>query len=86
MLSIKNPYILDAANTMFQLCENSKIRKICQDREDYNFDIRSYQRGIQERDDQIKELIQEKNTALAEKDAALAEIARLKDLLATTQK
>ena len=77
MLATKNPYILEAANTMFKLCADSKIRKICQDREDYQFDIRSYQRGIEERDATISEMgnsLSEKDAVISEKDATISEM------------
>lgn len=50
-----NPYFLDAATNFFKLCDHSKLRKICRNRENRTFDIRCYQRGIQERDKIIKQ-------------------------------
>lgn len=75
----KNPYFLDAATKFFKLCDDSKLRKICRDRENRAFDIRCCQRVIKERDELIKKL----NTQITEKNDQIAELDALTDAMDT---
>ena len=72
MLAAKNPSITEAANTIYQISEDERIRQQCEAREDY---LRR-QRGIQRRMaklDEVEKVLAEKEEELAEKEEALAE-------------
>lgn len=63
MLASTNEYINEAYKTIYQMSADEQIRKRCRDREEYDEDIRSYQRAIAQRDG-----------ILAEKDALIEQL------------
>lgn len=71
MLASKDEYLKEAANSIFQFNTDEQIRKLCRDREEYYQDICNYERAIAEKDAFIEKTI-------AERDASLAEIQRLR--------
>lgn len=71
MLASKDEYLKEAADSIFLYNTDAQIRKLCRDREEYYQDIRNYERVIAEKDAFIEKTI-------AERDASLAEIQRLR--------
>lgn len=55
MLASKNEYLNEAAQTIYQMSAEERIRKRCRDREEYYQDLRNYERAIVERDNTIAE-------------------------------
>lgn len=66
MLASENDYINEASNTMLRLSAEKDIRKRCQDREEYYWEIRTYKKIIAEKDSLIQQLLEE-NKRLREK-------------------
>lgn len=76
MLAKENEYIDEAANTIYQLTQEEKIRMQCEAREDYYRTQLGWQRMLAERDALLDEkdiLLGKKDAMLDEKDALLAE-------------
>lgn len=76
MLSQKNEYIGEAAETVYQLSQEEKIRMQCEAREDYYRTQRGWQDMLAQKDNEIAEkdnIIIEKNNILVEKEAVIRE-------------
>lgn len=69
MLAKKNEYIDEAANTIYQLTQEEKIRMQCEAREDYYRTQLGWQWMLAEQ----RALLEEKDAMLEKKDAILAE-------------
>ena len=65
----KDEYIEEAANTIYRLSQDEKVRLQCEAREDYYRRQRSVQHYIEEQAEQIAE----KDSRIADLDAALLE-------------
>ncbi len=78
MLAQNNEYIREAAETVYHLSQEEKIRQQCEAREDYY----RTQKGIQDMLDTLtsenRELKSEREVLLAEKEALQAELAALR--------
>lgn len=70
MLAKENEYIDEAANTIYQLTQEEKIRMQCEAREDYYRTQLGWQRMLAERD----ALLERQGALLAEKDAIIREL------------
>lgn len=69
MLAKKNEYIDEAANTIYQLTQEEKIRMQCEAREDYYRTQLGWQRMLAEQ----RKMLEEQRAMLGKKDAMLAE-------------
>ena len=82
VIAAQDTSINEAAETIYQLSADERVRLECEAREDYWKRQRGLNRLLNKKD----QIIAEKDQALAEKDQALAEkdneIAKLKALLA----
>lgn len=78
MIAQRDDSILSAANTIWKLTQEEKIRQQCEAREDYY----RTQKGIQDMLDTLtsenRELKSEREVLLAEKEALQAELAALR--------
>lgn len=78
MLASKNEYLNEAAQTIYQMSAEERIRKRCRDREEYYQDLRNYERAIAERDNTIAE----RDNIIAEQEEQIqqlrAEVEKLK--------
>lgn len=72
MLAVKDQTITEAANTIYQISEDERIRQQCEAREDYLRRQRGIQRRL-EKADELEKAVVEKEKALAEKDKELTE-------------
>ncbi len=92
MLAEKNEYISEAADTIYHLTQDEKIRMQCEAREDYYRTRRGWQDMLEEKDAMLKEMdamLKEKDAMLKEKDAMLEEkdaIIRLQESALAEQK
>ena len=59
MLASENNYIAEASNTMLRLSAEEDIRKRCQDREEYDLEMRTIKKIIAEKDSLIQQLLEE---------------------------
>ena len=73
MLAAQNEYLREASETIFRLNTDERIRKQCQDREEYYQDLHNYEREIERMKAHLEETIAEKDTVISEKDAAISE-------------
>ncbi len=82
MLATEDSVIYDAAETIYQLSEDDRIRQECEAREDYikrKHDMEKRQRELERSKRDLERQIAQKDCIIGEKDK---EIARLKALLA----
>lgn len=70
MLAKKNEYIDEAANTIYQLTQEEKIRMQCEAREDYYRTQLGWQRMLAEQ----RKMLEEQRAMLAEKDATIQKL------------
>lgn len=73
MLAAQNEYLREASETIFRFNTDERIRKQCQDREEYYQDLHNYEREIERMKAHLEETIAEKDTVISEKDAAISE-------------
>ena len=68
MIAGNSEYLSEATKSIFQMCSDAQVRKMCLEIEEYHLDMQCFQRIIAEQ----KEALLKKDEALAEKDEALA--------------
>lgn len=83
MLASKDEYLNEAAETIFRLSADERIRKRCRDREEYYEDLHNYEMAILDRDFSIasyrkavierESMITEQKNVLAKRESVIAE-------------
>ncbi|MBD5401956.1 hypothetical protein HDR58_04025 [bacterium] len=68
MIAGNSEYLSEATKSIFQMCSDAQVRKMCLEIEEYHLDMQCFQRIIAEQ----KEALLKKDEALAMKDGALA--------------
>lgn len=56
MLAARDEYLQEASETIFRMSADDLVRKRCLDREEYYQDLRSYERKIAEKEEEIRQL------------------------------
>ncbi|MBD5521464.1 MAG: Rpn family recombination-promoting nuclease/putative transposase [Lachnospiraceae bacterium] len=75
MIAGNSEYLSEATKSIFQMCSDAQIRKMCLEIEEYHLDMQCFQRIIAEQEEALAMkdgTIAEQKEALAEKDEALA--------------
>ena len=86
MLTVKNEFISEAAETLYKLTANDQIRRQCEDREEYYRIQRTVARDQQRALEQLEHTRSELADAASELADTKSELADTKSELADTQK